>query len=668
VDSDGAAPAAGEAPPAVGELAGRGAPGSGIVTSTGGVPGGQEALSGDAAPVPPKLGAVGSADTTGGASPLTVVVSDGPPPAAASPEAAALLDRAGADSAVVLGPPTASDGTGRPVRTAAELTRETPDAPVRVRPLAGPPATDAPATETGFPGADVLLPLSDALGPAPEARPLVTESTGPVGTELPSDTGPSGETDPSADTKPSPDTNPSAGPNPTADPPPSAPADPSRNSPLPQPDTLARDGDGAVPNGDTRTTGGPADKFGLFSRPWSEPATALHVESGAEGGAAPLASPPPPARVVVRPADGVPRPVGEPSLTTLDGRSVPLDQVRRLVPDTAVRPEPGRAVRTLTISQDPSDDGTARDTGRRALLGQDGFRGVRTESGPVVPNPTGTGTGTGTVDTVPSVPRAVFTGPPAPLPGAGTEQGADYFVGHGTPRAVTLGTHDASRPTVKVSGVQLGEALRVWAADGDTERPLVLYSCETGRQPRIAGLPVAQHVANRTGRPVYAPTGEVGTARDKDGEVRAVLVENEDGPGRWRLFTPEPGGAELDRLARDAGLHTGPGPADVFARVRTLQQVRTLRDALGPDAEQRPESREFLAGLAYVDGLRWRGADGAARYGDGRMTPDLLRRMATDWHATGGGPASDRGGGRTAVDPVTGPTPEQYTAFLRAAA
>ncbi|NED07527.1 hypothetical protein G3I55_38520, partial [Streptomyces sp. SID6648] len=98
-----------------------------------------------------------------------------------------------------------------------------------------------------------------------------------------------------------------------------------------------------------------------------------------------------------------------------------------------------------------------------------------------------------------------------------------------------------------------------------TQRPLVLYSCETGRQPRIAGLPVAQHVANRTGRAVYAPTSEVGTARDKNGDVRAVLVENGDGPGRWRLFTPEPGGAELDRLARDAGLHTGPGPADVFA-------------------------------------------------------------------------------------------------------
>lgn len=212
---------------------------------------------------------------------------------------------------------------------------------------------------------------------------------------------------------------------------------------------------------------------------------------------------------------------------------------------------------------------------------------------------------------------------------------------------------------MKVSGVQLGEVLKSWAQDGDQDRPLVLFSCETGRQPEVAGLPVAQHVANRTGRPVYAPTTEVGTARDRDGDVRPVLTEGPDGPGRWRLFTPEPGGADLDGLARDAGLHTGLEPADAFARARTLQQIRTLRDALGTDAEQRPENRELLAGLAYVDGLRWLSPDTAARYGDGRMTPDLLRRMVTDRVGATGG---------TDVDPAAGPTVEQYTEFLSAAA
>ncbi|TXS13185.1 hypothetical protein, partial [Streptomyces sp. wa22] len=34
----------------------------------------------------------------------------------------------------------------------------------------------------------------------------------------------------------------------------------------------------------------------------------------------------------------------------------PVAQLRRLVPDTAVQTQPGRAVRTLTISQSPAED------------------------------------------------------------------------------------------------------------------------------------------------------------------------------------------------------------------------------------------------------------------------------------------------------------------------
>ncbi|MBW3708928.1 hypothetical protein DTB58_34505, partial [Streptomyces griseus] len=245
-----------------------------------------------------------------------------------------------------------------------------------------------------------------------------------------------------------------------------------------------------------------------------------------------------------------------------------------------------------------------------------------------------------------------------------------YFAGHGTSRTVTLGTDDPAHPSVKISGVQPGEVLKSWAQDGDQDRPLVLFSCETGRQPQIAGLPVAQHVANRTGRPVYAPTTEAGTAKDRDGNVRAVLTEGPDGPGRWRLFTPEPGGAELDGLAREAGLHTGPDPADAFARARTLQQIRTLRDVLGTDAEQRPGGHESLAALAYVDGLRWVDQGTAARYGDGRMTPDLLRRMVIDRRGatgarTAGTEAAPARTATTTQNPSADPTPEEYREFLR---
>ncbi|MFD8263241.1 hypothetical protein ACFV19_30990, partial [Streptomyces griseoluteus] len=577
-----------------------------------------------------------------GQPPLTVLVSRTPPPASGSPEATALLDGAGTDRAVVLGPATTMDGAGRPVRAAVELTRPGTGAPVRVRPLAGPPpvatpdGTDLtpPAAGTAFPGADVLLPLADALGPAP--RP-VTESGTTVDSEPVT----------ASDAVPSP---PLSRPKPVAD------------------TTLAH---GSVVEPPVTA------KLATLSQPWADTATDLHLESGdttdGTGGdtpgvgvggdgdtpprpesavpestapATPAPVPPPaaPVRIVVRPTAG-------PVVTTLDGPTVPVARLRRLVPDTAVKPVPGRAVRTLTISQSAAEDGTEHGARRRALIDQDTYRGVRTTSpDPETSHPDPSGEQ--------AARRTVFTGPPAPLPGSGTERGADYFAGHGTARTVTLGTDDTARPTVKVSGVQLGEVLRSWAADGDQDRPLVLFSCETGRQPEVAGLPVAQHVANRTGRPVYAPTTEVGTARDRDGDVRAVLTEGPDGPGRWRLFTPEPTGADLDALARVAGLHSGPEPADAFARARTLQQIRTLRHALGPDAEQRPENHVLLAGLAYVDGLRWLSPDTAARYGDGRMTPELLHRMTVD-RRRADAPSASRTGD---------PTAEEYTAFLRAAA
>ncbi|MFC8624934.1 WXG100-like domain-containing protein [Streptomyces anulatus] len=384
--------------------------------------------------------------------------------------------------------------------------------------------------------------------------------------------------------------------------------------------------------------------------PQGETAADPHLESGREGDMDTSDTPVAPIPTSTTDDASTRPPTPEPAVTTLDSRTVPFSELRRFVPQARFAPQPGVAVQTLTISQSPAEDGTGRSAGREALLGQDSFRGVRTTS--AEPPPPGS-------TEAPPAPRTVFTGPPAALPGSGTERGADYFVGHGTPRTVTLGTDNAAYPTVRVSGVQLGELLKSWAQDGDQDRPLVLFSCETGQQPMIAGLPVAQHVANRTGRPVYAPTTEAGTAKDRDGQIRAVLGEGPDGPGRWRLFTPEPAGADLDRLARDAGLHAGPDPADAFARARTLQQIRTLREALGPDAEQHADNRESLAALAYVDGLRWHDPGTAARYGDGRMTPDLLDRMVTDWHTATNG---------TDVDPATGPTPGQYRAFLEAAA
>ncbi|NEE21997.1 hypothetical protein G3M58_87990, partial [Streptomyces sp. SID7499] len=76
---------------------------------------------------------------------------------------------AGADRAVVLGPPTGTDATGLLERGAFELTREEPGDPVQVRPLGGPEYVEGPNApgNTAFPGANVLPPLGDTLGVPP---------------------------------------------------------------------------------------------------------------------------------------------------------------------------------------------------------------------------------------------------------------------------------------------------------------------------------------------------------------------------------------------------------------------------------------------------------------------------------------------------------------------
>ncbi|WP_375153044.1 hypothetical protein [Streptomyces sp. SM18] len=605
--------------------------------------------------------------------PLTVVVTDGPLPYDDPAEAARLLDLAGGDRAVVLGPPTVTSATdtpapgttttgtpttgapangtpgrGTPSREAAVLTRDSPDGPVRVRPLSTVPPVTGPDGDLGavFPGADVLLPLSAALGPdttSASASGLDTGSRRPV-----TESSATVETVSTAETTPN--TEKTAPPTQATPPPPpeqegSRPLD-TETSPAPSPAPHP------APDGNTTTPRDP-----------EEVASDLLLESGpTPTGSTPQPTAPSPplppsttpapkdsawsslARFVARPfrsADSPGR--STPSVvTTLDGHTLPVDQVRRLLADGVTGPRQGTAVRTLTVSQSPAEDNTPQSAARQRLLDQDGYRDTRR----VTSTPTKDGDG-------PPPPRTVFTGPSRPLPGSGTPEGADYFVAHGTPRTVTLGTNDSALPSVVVSGVQLGEVLRAWGAPGDRTRPLVLFSCETGKQPRVAGLPVAQHVANRTGRPVYAPTSEAGTAKDSDGVVRAVLTEGTDGPGEWRLFTPEPSGRRLDALARSAGLHGGRGPADAFTRARTLQAVRTLRGTLGPDAEQLPNRRELLRGLAFAEGLRWRTPDPAGRYADARMTPDLLRRMVADRYGLADG---------------TEPSRDQYTGFLSEAA
>ncbi|MES9509340.1 hypothetical protein ABWJ92_23485 [Streptomyces sp. NPDC000609] len=210
------------------------------------------------------------------------------------------------------------------------------------------------------------------------------------------------------------------------------------------------------------------------------------------------------------------------------------------------------------------------------------------------------------------------------------DQKVSFFAAHGTPTRVKLTRNDGTE--IVISGRELGRYLEHSADLGPKDRPIVLYACATGAAPTHGGLSVAQHVANLTGRTVYAPTTTTGTAIDSAQQIRPVLFrDSAENPGQWVSYAPEPSGAELTALARAAGLHPAadtedtPGP---WATTRTLQLVRTLRGTFGPRIEQSPDHHDLLAALGSLDNERFGGDDSVwAPYRDGRMTPDLLRRI-----------------------------------------
>ncbi|MFD3944797.1 hypothetical protein [Streptomyces sp. NPDC058579] len=252
---------------------------------------------------------------------------------------------------------------------------------------------------------------------------------------------------------------------------------------------------------------------------------------------------------------------------------------------------------------------------------------------------------------------------PGTLPGTGTLVGArkplswqpgraTFFAAHGTPTQITLALDDGQ--VIKVSGRELGRFLTRQPGLGAPGRPLVLLSCSTGQRPDHGGLSAAQHVANVTGRRVYAPTTDTGTAVDSADGIRSVLHLDRDGtPGQWAVFTPEPAGAVLDALATAAGLGTDEG-VTAFDQAFTLQFVRTLRDTFGPDAERGTDGPELLRGLAALNALRWNTplqAPGPT-FTDARMSAGLLGRVTRSVLGT---PASDT------------PSPDEFRAVLAAA-
>ncbi|WP_143676161.1 lonely Cys domain-containing protein, partial [Streptomyces milbemycinicus] len=135
---------------------------------------------------------------------------------------------------------------------------------------------------------------------------------------------------------------------------------------------------------------------------------------------------------------------------------------------------------------------------------------------------------------------------------------------------------------------------------------------------------LAQRIMNATRRWARVSYGPQGLGKVDGKYVRSLFV---DPQGRLREFAPgrpEPEGAELDRLAVVAGLHSGVGAVPAAVRERTLIALRALKLMFGVHVEDRADFGDLLRGVAAVDSM-WLADPDFRRAGP--LMLDLLRQV-----------------------------------------
>ncbi|MFD8803928.1 lonely Cys domain-containing protein, partial [Streptomyces atroolivaceus] len=247
-------------------------------------------------------------------------------------------------------------------------------------------------------------------------------------------------------------------------------------------------------------------------------------------------------------------------------------------------------------------------------------------------------------------------GPTAPTPWTALNLPAPYFPNnHGLPGSVTWHTPEGE---LTDDGPQFARRLarRRSLASLAPEHPVALLICYAAAPPGIGETPglhivgappfvpdplstvaVGQHTANETGRTVFATTLVNAAVQPADAGQDAYITLHTDARGRaypWVMFTPEPAGDALDRRARDAGLHHGPGPAPEAVRERTLRLVRALRQIFGSTVDDSPEYPVLLRGIGALD-LMHEADPGLNLDGARAFTLDLYGQLLTRYLADG---------------------------------
>lgn len=134
-------------------------------------------------------------------------------------------------------------------------------------------------------------------------------------------------------------------------------------------------------------------------------------------------------------------------------------------------------------------------------------------------------------------------------------------------------------------------------------------------------LSLGQHLANVTGRTVRLSYALQGAFRYQDDPVRVLFTDARGRRWWWENSRPEPGEAELDRLAETAGLGSVPSPR---SRAELLRVVRALRLLLGQEVQDSADYPTLIRGTGAIVNMWHADPDLGAT---GPFSPDLLRRV-----------------------------------------
>ncbi|WP_221361612.1 lonely Cys domain-containing protein, partial [Streptomyces sp. REN17] len=263
------------------------------------------------------------------------------------------------------------------------------------------------------------------------------------------------------------------------------------------------------------------------------------------------------------------------------------------------------------------------------------------------------------------------------VPWVGLDLPQPYFANnHGLPGTVVWHTPQGGRTD---DGPRFARTLarRRSLASLAPEHPVVLLICYAATAPGIgemhglhidgplpfvpdplASVAVAQHTANETGRTVFASVLMNSLEHRSTGPAGMPVNLQTDARGRahdWVMFRPEPAGDALDRRARDAGLHWGPGPVPPQTRERTLRLVRALRRLFGPTVDDTPQYPELLRGMGALDLMH---------EADPRLNRDGARRFTMDLYEQ----IMIRHSGAAPSGPVPRFTPDAHRRLLTEAA